>query len=340
VRLSTSLTGKRAVRLVTADSAAAAPVRAAPSGELTAAHVPARCVRWADRLRLLRHLARSPSRLVASIALLGILTLAIGAPIIAPHNPNEIHLGARLLPGFWSSRSASMYLLGTDQVGRDELSRLIWGARISVFVGLASSALTGTIGVALGLAAAYHRGAVDYILVSMANVAQSLPFIVLALAFVAVLGPSLVNIIIGLGVTGSPLFFRVARGQALVVMQADYVLAARASGSRDRRIMLKHILPNVANAVIVLASLQVANMILAESFISYVGLGIQPPTPTWGNMLADSRTYLLSQWWLATFPGIAILLTVLGVNFVGDWLRDMLDPQLRTVESARTGRSA
>jgi len=222
-----------------------------------------------------------------------------------------------------------MHLLGTDDFGRDVLSRLIFGSRISLLVGFSSVLVQLGVGGSLGLTAGYYRGRADQIIMRIADIQLAVPFLVLALAVVAVLGPSLWNVILVLGVTGWVSYGRVLRGQVLAVREQQYVEAARALGAPDLRILLTHILPNVTNSVIVIASLEVARMIIAEASLSFLGLGVQPPTPTWGGMVAQGRNFITVAWWIATFPGLAIFLTVLGINLFGDWLRDLLDPTAR-----------
>jgi ABC-type dipeptide/oligopeptide/nickel transport system permease subunit len=254
------------------------------------------------------------------------LAAALFAPWLAPHDPYVQDVGARLTPPVWDAGGTWSRPLGTDALGRDLLSRIIYGARVSMSAGALAVVLSMVLGVALGLAAGYYGGAVDTAIGNVVDTLLAFPFILLALAAVAVVGPSFTNMIIVLGVTGWPVYTRVVRAETLKYRQLEFVVAARALGMRSLRIIRAHILPNLANTVIVMASLEVARMIILESFLSFLGLGIQPPTPSWGGMLGEGRVYVLTHWWLAAFPGLAIFVTTLGINLFGDGLRDLLDP--------------
>jgi ABC-type dipeptide/oligopeptide/nickel transport system permease subunit len=267
--------------------------------------------------------------IIGGIILLGLLGAALTAPWLAPFDPFEQDIMSRLQPPAWMPGGSSEHLLGTDGVGRDLLSRIIHGSRISLVVGLTAVLLQVVIGVALGLAAGYYRGWVDSGISFMVNVMLGFPFILLAMSLVAVLGPSLQNIIIALGLTGWPIFTRVTRVETLKLRDLEFVLAARSLAFSTLRIVGKHILPNLLPSILVLATVEVARAIIRESLLSFLGLGIQPPTPSWGAMLAEGRDYMLMQWWLAAFPGLAIFLSALGINLLGDGLRDMIDPHLR-----------
>ena len=255
--------------------------------------------------------------------------MAIGAPLIAPHDPFAQNLDGRLAPPTWAG-GARAHLLGTDQLGRDELSRLIFGARISLLVGITAVFVAGVTGVMVGVVAGFNGGLTDEVLMRFTDLMLALPFTLLIIAVVAVFGPSLVNVIIILGLTGWVPYARVVRAEVLSIREREFVAAARAVGASRLRVMLQHILPNTIASAIVIASVELANMILLESSLSFLGLGVQPPTPSWGNMLGETRNYLMSDWWLATFPGIAIAITAVSINLVGDWLRDVLDPHLVT----------
>ena len=223
------------------------------------------------------------------------------------------------------------YLLGTDQLGRDILSRIIYGSRISLLIGLLSVVLSLPIGVGLGLLAGYFTGRLDDITMRIADVQLAFPFILLAITIAGVLGPSPRNVILILAVGGWVVYARLARGQALSLREKEFIEAARSLGGGSFRILFRHMLPNVVSPIIVVGTFGVAQMILLESSLSFLGLGVQPPTPSWGGMLNDGRPYITVAWWLTTLPGAAIMLTVLGINFVGDWLRDLLDPRLQSV---------
>lgn len=268
---------------------------------------------------------------VCGLVLLALVTAgAVFAPWLAPYDPATQNLGQRLLAPAWMAGGSHLHLLGTDHLGRDILSRVIFGARVSLVVGLVSVAISGLIGVSLGLLAGYWRGRLDAAIMLVADVQLAFPFILLALAVMAVLGSGLRNVIIVLGLTGWVMYGRLVRAEVLALREKEFVEAARALGQTDGKIILRHILPNLLPTVVVIASLRVANMIIAESSLTFLGLGVEPGIPTWGSMLADGRGYITSAWWVAVFPGLAIMLTVLSINLLGDWLRDRLDPKLET----------
>jgi peptide/nickel transport system permease protein len=263
------------------------------------------------------------------VMLASVVCTAIGAPLIAPHDPFAQDLGRRLAPPAWAG-GAYGNPLGTDQLGRDELSRLIFGARISLLVGITAVFVAGATGVMVGVAAGFNGGLIDEVLMRFTDLMLALPFTLLIIAVIAVFGPSLVNVIIILGLTGWVPYARVVRAEVLTVREREFVAAARAVGASTLRVMRQHIVPNTMASAIVIGSVELANMILLESSLSFLGLGVQPPTPSWGNMLGETRNYLMSDWWLATFPGIAIAITAVSINLAGDWLRDALDPHLVT----------
>lgn len=287
-----------------------------------------------NRYRWVTSLMRSPVGLLGGLLVFVILLAAVGAPLLAPHDPTQLNLKARLLPPFWHEEGDISYLLGTDQLGRDLLSRLIYGARISVTVGVAGVAVSMVVGVLLGLLSGYLGGIVDTIISRMLDTFMSIPFILLVLAVVGTLGvgegSNIGTLIVILGLTGWVTFARVIRGEVLSVKERDYVEAAQSIGQWRQRILLRHILPNVMASIIVLSTLQISTVIIAESSLSFLGLGVQPPTVTWGIMLAEGRDHLATSWWLSTFPGLAITIAVLGIILLGDWLRDVLDPRMKT----------
>ena len=252
---------------------------------------------------------------------------ALAAPLLAPHPPEAADLGARLLPPAWL-RPGAAYPLGTDAIGRDLLSRIIYGARISLEVGVLSVAASGIAGTCLGLLAGYYGGWWDELAMRAADLQLSFPFILFAIVVIAVLGPGLSRIVLVLAVTQWASYARLVRSETLAVRETDYIQAARAIGLADRRIIWRHVLPNALGAVSVLATLSVANNILLEAALTFLGLGVDPSIPSWGGMLADSRNYIQTAWWDSTFPGLAIMLTVMGFNLVGDWLRDWLTPDM------------
>jgi peptide/nickel transport system permease protein len=258
-----------------------------------------------------------------------IVLIATSAPLLAPFNPAEQHLDLRLLSPVWTGGGRASYFLGTDPLGRDVLSRLIYGSRISIVVGLSAVALAGGIGVSIGVAAGFAGGWLDNLLMRLTDAFLAIPFIVLALAVVGAVGPSVSTVIVVIGFANWMEYARVVRGEVLAARDRDFVEAARAIGASPVRIALRHILPNVMSSVIVLATLNVATAIIVESALSFLGVGIQPPTVTWGGMLSSGRDYIATAWWLAAFPGLAIAITVLSILFLGDWLREVMDPRLR-----------
>jgi len=273
-------------------------------------------------------LLRRPQALLGFTTLAIVMVIAIGAPFVAPHDPYVQALDKRLQPPFWSGGSLT-HPLGTDQLGRDILSRLIYGARISMAVGLAAVLISGSLGVAAGVMAGFYGGFVDEGLMRLVDLRLALPFILLVIAVIAIFGPSTFNLVAILGLTGWAPYARLVRAEVLSTREREFVTAARSLGASDRRLMIRHILPNTLASAIVIGSLELAQMIVTESALSFLGLGVQPPTPSWGNMLGEGRDYLLIHWWLATFPGLAIALTAVAINLVGDWLRDLLDPRLQ-----------
>ena len=267
---------------------------------------------------------RDPVFWLSAVALGLILLAAVFAERLSPYGPNEQDILKRLQPP-----GVPGHVLGTDEVGRDILSRLIHGARISLLVGVIAVGVSCPLGVLVGLVAGYAGRRTDDVLMHITDIQLAIPTILLAIAVVAVLGPGLPNVIITLSVTGWTLYARLVRGQTMTVKTRDYVQAARANGAGDARIVLRHVLPNVFSPVIVVAVFAVANMIVLEATLSFLGLGVEPSVVTWGRMLNGGRLYLNTAWWLTAFPGLAIFVTVLAVNLLGDHLRDWLDPRLR-----------
>jgi peptide/nickel transport system permease protein len=267
---------------------------------------------------------RDPVFWLSAAALGMILVAAVFAERLAPYGPNEQDILKRLQPP-----GIPGHVLGTDEVGRDILSRLIHGARISLLIGVIAVGVSCPLGVLVGLVAGYAGRRTDDVLMHVTDIQLAIPTILLAIAVVAVLGPGLPNVIITLSVTGWTLYARLVRGQTMTVKTRDFVQAARANGAGDARIVLRHVLPNVFSPVIVVAVFAVANMIVLEATLSFLGLGVEPSVVTWGRMLNGGRLYLNTAWWLTAFPGFAIFVTVLAVNLLGDHLRDWLDPQLR-----------
>ena len=262
-----------------------------------------------------------------------VVVVALFASQLAPRPPVTMDIMMRLKPpGFVHPRTGETAWLGTDHLGRDVLSRIVFGSRISLMVSLPAVACSLGLGLTLGLLAGYYRGWLDAVVMRLVDLQLAFPFILLALCIVALLGPSLRNIIIVFTVTSWPVYARTVRGVVLSLQEREFVQAAHAMGARDIRVMYYHLIPNLLSPLLVLASFEVAKMIIMEASLGFLGLGVQPPTPTWGNMLADGRDYIRSAWWIATFAGFAIMITVAGVNFIGDGLRDLFDPTLQHTE--------
>ncbi len=286
---------------------------------------------WRERewVGLLRRLARRRTALFGLAVVAAVALTAILAPLVSPFDPLEQDISQRLREPGWQDAQGRVHPLGTDHLGRDILARIIYGSRIALLVGVAAVAISGVLGLMIGLVAGYFGGRVDDFFMRLADIQLAFPFILLAIAVIGVLGPSLQNIIIVIGVSSWVVYARVVRGEVLSIREREFVQAAIALGGRNGRIVLHHVLPNAFTPWLVVATLDMARVIVIESALSFLGLGVQPPTPTWGGMLADGRVYLSTAWWLATFPGLAILVTVLGINLFGDGLRDTLDPRLQ-----------
>ncbi len=275
------------------------------------------------------------SLLKAKLALLGMAiivvtaTTAMAAPLLAPADPSLVAVAERLLPPMWQEGGTTLHILGTDGLGRDILSRMIYGARVSLLVGCVSVFLAGLIGVSLGLLAGYMGGWLDTVLMRIADIQMAFPFILLAITLMAVLGSSLGNIIFTLAITGWVQYARMVRGEVLSLREKEFIDAARCVGVPRLRIIWRHLLPNAISPIIVLASFGVSSAIIAEAGLSFLGLGVPLSVPSWGAMLSQAREVQSRAWWPAVFPGMAITATVFGINVVGDWLRDVLDPHLR-----------
>jgi ABC-type dipeptide/oligopeptide/nickel transport system permease subunit len=276
-----------------------------------------------------RRLWRFKWGLLAGAIMLMIVGSAAVAPWISPYDPLTVDIRHRLGPPAWMEGGARAHVLGTDQIGRDLLARMIYGGRVSLIIGVTAVLISSSIGVLLGLAAGYFGTRVDWTIMTLVNVMLTFPFVLLALAVIAVLGPSLVNMIIVLGVADWPLYARVIRAETMAIREREFIIAGRALGMSHLRIIFRQILPNLISVIVVIATLQVARMIILESFLSFLGLGVQPPTPAWGNMLGEGRVYMLNSWWIAAFPGLAIFVTTLAINLMGNALRDWLDPHMK-----------
>lgn len=264
---------------------------------------------------------------LATIVLL--LLVALFAPWIAPHAPNETNSAVFLLPPAWQQGGSMSYLLGTDAIGRDILSRLMHGARLSLSIGVAVVAISVVAGVVLGLIAGFFRGVLEIAIMRLMDIVLTLPSLLLAIVIVAILGPGLVNAMLAVAIVVLPHYVRITRAAVIAEVSRDYVTAARVSGAGTLRLMFREVLPNCAAPLIVQASLGISTAILDAAALGFLGLGAQPPSPEWGTMLADAREFVLRAWWVVTFPGLAILMAVLAFNLLGDGLRDALDPKLK-----------
>lgn len=267
--------------------------------------------------------------LVSVLFIFLVIACAIFAPWIAPYDPEKQNLLMRLKPPAWQDGGSWSNPFGNDALGRDVLSRVIYGARISLVVGICAVIVQGILGVSLGLLAGYYGGRVETIIMRVTDIQYALPFLVLAMAVMTVLGPSLRNVILVLGLTGWVYYARVVRAEVLALRQREFVEAARAIGVGGGRMVLRHLLPNVTASIIVIASLQVARMIISEASLSFLGLGVPPSIPSWGSMVSEGRDYVATAWWITAIPGAAIFLTVMAVNLAGDWLSDVFDPTRR-----------
>jgi peptide/nickel transport system permease protein len=276
-----------------------------------------------------RRLGRRRTALFGAVVVAIVLVTALAAPLISPFDPLEQDIGERLRAPGWRDPAGRVHPLGTDHLGRDLFARIVYGAQPALLVGFAAVAISGVLGMLAGLLSGYFGGRVDDVLMRLADIQLAFPFILLAIAVIGVLGPSLTTIICVIGVSSWVVYARIVRGAALSLREREFVQAAQALGGGDARILIRHILPNVFTPWLVVATLDMARVIVIESALSFLGLGVQPPAPTWGGMLADGRVYISTAWWLATFPGLAILVTVLGINLFGDGLRDTLDPRLK-----------
>ncbi|EJL79793.1 ABC transporter permease subunit [Variovorax sp. Varisp85] len=258
-----------------------------------------------------------------------LLLVALFAPWIAPHAPNETNSAVFLLPPAWQQGGSASYLLGTDAIGRDILSRLMHGARLSLSIGVAVVAISVAVGVVLGLIAGFFRGVLEIAIMRLMDIVLTMPSLLMAIVIVAILGPGLINAMIAVAIVVLPHYVRITRAAVIAEISRDYVTAARVSGAGTLRLMFREVLPNCAAPLIVQASLGISTAILDAAALGFIGLGAQPPSPEWGTMLADAREFVLRAWWVVTFPGLAILAAVLAFNLLGDGLRDALDPKLK-----------
>jgi peptide/nickel transport system permease protein len=270
---------------------------------------------------------RRPGMVVGTTIVLVVVLVALAAPILAPADPNDGDIMQRLQPPIWMGGQSG--LMGTDQLGRDVLSRVIYGARVSLIVGSVSVLLAGSLGLVLGLVSGYAGRHVDDIIMRLTDIQMAFPFILLALAIIAILGPGIRNMIIVFAVTDWTIYARTIRGAVLSIREREFVEAARGLGGGHVRIIARHILPSVTSPLIVISSFEIAKIIIYEASLSFLGLGVPQAIPSWGQILADGREYIQTAWWVSTFPGLPLMITVLGINFIGDGLRDALDPRLQ-----------
>ena len=276
-----------------------------------------------EALFTVRLLGRNPSAVAGFAIITGMVAMALAAPVLAPYNPIQISLGDRLLP------PGGPHWFGTDELGRDILTRVMYGARISLWIGVIVVVIAGGLGAVIGAVSGYLGQRVDNLIMRVMDVILSFPPLVLAMALAAALGPSLNNAVLAVAFVMIPKFARMVRGEALAVKEKQFIAAARASGAGSLWIVWHHVLPNCLSSVIVLGTLILGETILIAASLSFIGLGAQPPTPEWGAMISVGRKFLMDQWWYATFPGLFILVTVIGFNIFGDALRDVLDPRIR-----------
>jgi peptide/nickel transport system permease protein len=297
------------------------------------ATVTARTLPWYAPPRVAQAMRQAKRYPVVPVALLTLLLVipALFAPFVAPYDPLKGSLAKRLKPPAWQQGGTIEHPLGTDKLGRDMLSRIIYGARVSLMVSLIAIVVGGVIGTSLGLISGYFGGRVDALIMRLVDISLSLPTILLALVLVAAVGPSFGTVVAVLVVLLWARYARLVRGETLSVKERDFIARARVAGASHTRIMSRYVFPNVINSLIVLATLQVGYVILLESALSFLGAGLPRPTPAWGLMIADGRELIVTAWWVSMFPGLAIMLTVLALNLLGDWLRDHLDPKLRNV---------
>lgn len=284
---------------------------------------------WERVKHFLKELIQCRTAFLGAIIVLSFILIAIFAPYIAPHDPLKASIINRLRPPSWIDGGSSTYLLGADEIGRDILSRIIYGTRVSILVGLVTVGISGFIGTLLGSFAGYYRGRFDAILSRFADLLLSFPYLIFAIFLMSIVGPGFFNLIVVLCFKSWVNFFRLSRGEMISEKTKEYVEAAQALGVSDIKTIFKEILPNIIHSTLVLATLRVGYFIILEASLSFLGLGIQPPTPAWGSMINAGRAYMLSSWWVSTIPGIALLILVLSINLLGEGLRDILDPRLK-----------
>ncbi|OLS34713.1 ABC transporter permease [Bacillus sp. MRMR6] len=278
-------------------------------------------------ISFLKQISRRKTAIVGLTFLIAIIVVAIFAPLLVPMDPTHQNIASRLMPPGWKNAEGITHLLGTDQLGRDVFSRIIYGSRISIMVAIGAVVIGGTIGLIVGLVSGYSGGWIDSVLMRLVDMQLAFPFLLLALTMVAILGPSIMNVVLVLSITSWISYAKIVRSSVLSVKYLEYVEAAKAAGTSQIAILTRHILPNIISPFIVVASFQVATLIIAESSLSFLGLGVPASQPTWGSMLADGREYMTDAWWIAIYPGIMLMLVAMSANLFGDGLRDALDPR-------------
>ena len=294
------------------------------------ASAPADAALAAPAVRVPARRHRFPVLVVAGVGFVALLLLvAAAAPLLAPQDPERQSLRGRLAAPTWQGSDGRAHLLGTDHLGRDGLSRVIYGSRVSLTIGFSAVLVGGLLGAAAGLGAGFASGRVDAAIMTLADAQLAFPFILLAIGIIAVLGPSFPTLVVVIGLSGWVSYARILRSQVLVLRSREFVESIHALGGSLARVVLRHVLPNVLSSIVVIATLELARAIVLEATLSFLGLGIQPPTPSWGGMVQEGREYLDSAWWISTFPGIVLMITSIVVSRTGDWLRDVLDPTLR-----------
>lgn len=273
-------------------------------------------------------LLRNGKARIGAVLLIIIVFSAVAAPVLAPHDPTVQDLRGKLSPPVWQSGGSWDHPLGTDQLGRDLLSRILYGGRVSLSVALLATVVSAVVGIALGVISGYFSGHIDSLIMRLVDIQMAFPSILLALAVMVMLGPSFRNLILVLVISSWVFFSRIIRADVLMLREREFITAAQSIGAKPRRIVFRYIFPNLIGVMTVLATLTIARVVISEASLSFLGLGIQPPTSSWGLMLSEGRQYLSVAWWITTFPGVALMATVIGVNLLGDALRDVFDPQL------------
>lgn len=301
-----------------------APVTTATRLQSAAAAEPAK-----KRQGVSLYLSRNPAAVIGVLLMVIFILVAIFAPWLAPAGFDDQNLRARALPPAWAADGSWAHPLGTDQLGRDIFSRILYGTRVSLGLAIVSIIIAGVVGVTVGLLAGYFGGAIDSIMMRLTDIQLSLPYLLFAIGILAIMGPSIPNLALVMVINSWAAYARLIRVSTLSVREREYVTAAESLGARDGRIIWRHVLPNVLAPAVIITSFRFAELIILEASLSFLGLGVQPPLPSWGGMLGEGREYFTTAWWLTTFPGIAIMLAALSANMLGDSIRDFLDPKLR-----------